>query len=124
MVADNSVSQVGFDTGSGSQAQHAARDILDGLANVRLWSMLGWRDIKQRYRRSTLGPLWVTISMAVMVAALGGVYGVIFKIPLATYLLHLAIGLIAWEFISKSINEGCLSFLQLEGLIKQIRLPL
>jgi lipopolysaccharide transport system permease protein len=127
MESDSTLSpqrQVGFDTGTGSQAQHAARDIIDGLANIRLWSMLGWRDIKQRYRRSTLGPLWVTISMALMISGLGAVYGVIFKTPLATYLPFLAAGLITWEFVSRCINEGCLAFLQLEGLIKQIRLPM
>jgi lipopolysaccharide transport system permease protein len=127
MESDSTLSiqrQVGFDTAAGSQAQHAARDIIDGLANIRLWSMLGWRDIKQRYRRSTLGPLWVTISMAFMIGGLGAVYGVIFKIPLATYLPFLAAGLITWEFVSRCINEGCLAFLQLEGLIKQIRLPM
>ena len=29
----------------------------------------GWQDIKQRYRRSTLGPLWITIATGVMALA-------------------------------------------------------
>ena len=53
-----------FDTGASSQRVLAARDIIDGLSNVELWSMIAWRDIKQRYRRSTFGPLWLTLRPA------------------------------------------------------------
>jgi lipopolysaccharide transport system permease protein len=113
-----------FDTGASSQSVLAARDIYDGFIKFRLWSMIGWRDIKQRYRRSTLGPFWLTLSMAFMVTGLGLVYGTLFKMDLRTYLPFVCLGLILWEFISKSILEGSTSFLMLEGLIKQIRLPL
>lgn len=116
--------QAVFDTGAGGQAIHAWRDIAGGLSNAPLWSMIGWREIKQRYRRSIVGPFWVTLSMAFMVLALGIVYGVIFRIDLKSYLPFLCLGLIIWEFISKSILEGSMAFLLLEGLIKQIRLPL
>jgi lipopolysaccharide transport system permease protein len=113
-----------FDTGASSQTVLAAQDIAEGFSNFRLWSMIAWRDIKQRYRRSTLGPFWLTLSMAFMVTGLGLVYGTLFKMDLRTYLPFVCLGLILWDFISKSILEGAVSFLMLEGLIKQIRLPL
>lgn len=116
--------EIVFDTGAVSQKSLAARDIIDGLSNFPLWSMIGWRDIKQRYRRSTLGPFWLTLSMAFMVTGLGLVYGALFRMELSKYLPFLCLGLILWEFISKSIIEGASSFVLLEGLIKQIRLPL
>ena len=116
--------QVVYDTGSVSQRLFAARDIVDGLANFQLWSLIGWRDVKQRYRRSTLGPFWVTLSMALMVVGLGVVYSMLFRMDLKTYLPFVGLGLITWEFISKSILDGSMTFLTLEGLIKQIRLPL
>ena len=113
-----------FDTGASSQTVLAAQDIFDGFMNFRLWSMIAWRDIKQRYRRSTLGPFWLTLSMAFMVTGLGLVYGKLFKMDLHTYLPFVCLGLILWDFMSKSILEGSVSFLMLEGLIKQVRLPL
>lgn len=116
--------QVVFDTGEGGQALHAARDIVDGMTNVDLWARIGWRDIKQRYRRSALGPFWVTISMAFMIGTMGFLYGMIFKMELSTYLPYICLGFIFWELISKSVLEGEVAFLELEGLIKQIRLPL
>jgi len=116
--------EVVYDTASSSQELFAARDIGNGLANYQLWSLIGWRDVKQRYRRSTLGPFWVTLSMALMVVGLGLVYSMLFRMDLRTYLPFVGLGLIIWEFISKSILEGSSTFLLLEGLIKQIRLPL
>ena len=51
------------------------RDFSSALERWRLWSLLGWLDIRQRYARSALGPFWITLSMGVMVGSLGLVYG-------------------------------------------------
>ena len=85
--------------------------------------LLGWQDIKQRYRRSMLGPLWLTISTAVMVIALGYVYAAIFRQSLNDYFPYLAAGLVIWSFISGTIVDGCQTFIASEGIIKQIRVP-
>src|SRR5476651_1306074 len=48
--------------------------------------MLGWQDIKQRYKRSKVGPFWLTISMGVMIATIGLVFGNLFSSPMADFL--------------------------------------
>ena len=48
----------------------AVQDLWDGIRGTHLWLMLGWQDIKQRYRRSVIGPFWLTISMVIMIAAM------------------------------------------------------
>ena len=45
----------------------AFSDIFDGLARWRLWIALGWQDIRQRYRRSILGPFWITATLGVSI---------------------------------------------------------
>ena len=55
-------------------------DIVTGLFMYNLWGRLGWNDILQRYQRSILGPLWLTISMAVLIGALGLLYAKLFKV--------------------------------------------
>ena len=102
----------------------ARADLGDGLRRWELWGTLGWHDIRQRYRRSTLGPFWLTISMGVMVGTLGFVYAELFGHTLADYLPHLALGLIAWSFISTPILDGCNIFIGSEGVIRQLRAPL
>jgi ABC-type polysaccharide/polyol phosphate export permease len=100
-----------------------ARDLVDGLTNWRLWSMLGWNDIQQRYRRSAFGPFWITISMAIFIVLLGFIYSKLFHQDIAVYLPYIAMGLIAWGFISGTTTEACSAFIENGGIIKQIRLP-
>ena len=98
----------------------AWNDIVRGFKQHELWLQLGWQDIKQRYRRSVLGPLWITIATGVMALALGLLYSVLFKIPIAEFLPHVTVGLIIWNFISGCIKEGSDIFIDNEGLIKQL----
>lgn len=110
--------------GSGvSASQLALSDFTRAIVLWRLWVSMGWQDIKQRYRRSMLGPFWLTLSMAIMIGALGFLYGQLFGIELATYMPFLTLGFIIWGFISSVITEGCTSLIAAEGFIRQVRLP-
>ncbi|MCD2264093.1 ABC transporter permease [Dietzia aurantiaca] len=100
--------------------RRAVGDLRQGLHQRELWLSLGWQDIKQRYRRSTLGPLWITIATGVMAVALGFLYSILFQIPLADFLPHVTVGLIMWGFISGCIKEGSEVFIANEGLIRQL----
>lgn len=110
---------------SQSQTMRAAfADLLQGARQRELWFMLGLQDIKQRYRRSVLGPFWITIATGVMAAALGLLYSMLFQIPVAKFLPHVTVGLIVWNFISGAIRDGATVFIDNEGLIKQLPAPL
>jgi len=85
--------------------------------------MLGWQDIRQSYRRSVFGQLWITIGMAVTIAAIGIVFGTIFATPLEIFLPYLASGLIMWALIAGILNDGNTAFIASEGMIKQLPLP-
>lgn len=98
----------------------ACDDLKRGFQQRELWLALGWQDIKQRYRRSALGPLWITIATGVMAAALGLLYSQLFGIDLGEFLPHVAVGLILWNFIAGCIKEGSEVFIANEGLIKQL----
>lgn len=99
------------------------RELLAALRAWPLWAMLGWNDIRQRYRRSVLGPFWITLSMAIFITFLGAIYSRIFHIEINTYLPYLALGYIVWGFISQTTNESSVAFQEGERIIRQIRLP-
>ncbi|WP_425995321.1 ABC transporter permease [Afipia sp. DC4300-2b1] len=101
----------------------ALQDVIDGLSLWTLWGKLGWNDILQRYRRSLLGPLWLTASMAIMVVALGLVYSKIFKSDLHDFMPFLCVGLLIWGYISTILLDAGTLFTGAESYIKQIRLP-
>ncbi|KGF16636.1 sugar ABC transporter permease [Corynebacterium freneyi DNF00450] len=98
----------------------AWRDLTRGYGQRQLWLELGWQDIKQRYRRSTLGPLWITIATGAMAVALGLLYSLLFQQELSYFLPHVTVGLIIWGFISGCVREGSTVFIENEGLIKQL----
>lgn len=92
--------------------------------NRNPWLLLGWYDIKQRYRRSVLGPLWLTLTTGILVAVLGVVWSTLFKTDLRDYMPFFAIGHVIWGFIVMQINDACTGFVQFEHIIKQTRLPM
>lgn len=91
--------------------------------NLTLACLLGWQDVRQAYRRSAIGPFWITAGMAVQIATMGVVFGIIFKTPLQEYLPFLATSIILWGLMASIITDGCLSFISAESIIKQLNLP-
>lgn len=101
----------------------AWEDISAGLKQTELWGHLGWQDIKQRYRRSVLGPIWITLSMAVTAAGLGLLYSQLMQSPISTFLPYLTVGFIVWHFVLGCLTEGTDTFISNEGLIKHLPAP-
>lgn len=107
-----------------SQLKLAILDIAKGARAWHLWGLLGWQDIRQRYRRSTLGPFWITISMGAMVGGIGLLYAGLFHQQVADYLPSMALGFIIWGLLSGLVNENCAAFIDAESIVKQVQLPL
>ncbi len=105
-------------------ASQALLDIATTLERHDVWRTLGWADIRFRYRRTTLGPFWLTLSTGIMVFAIGVLYAGLFHQDVSTYLPSLAIGMIVWNFFSTSIIEGCSVFITASGFIKSYTIPL
>ena len=89
----------------------------------RIGLTLGWQDVRQSYRRSALGQLWITIGMAVTITTIGLVFGLIFGTPMQIFLPYLASGIIMWGLVSGLLNDGAQAFIAAESIIKQIPLP-
>ena len=100
------------------------KDIQEAITNIRLPLYLARSDIRQRYRRSSLGPFWITISTGVMIVCLGMIFGTIYQTSLSNFLPFVALGLIIWSFISICINEATSVFAHAESIIKQLPIPL
>jgi ABC-type polysaccharide/polyol phosphate export permease len=90
---------------------------------LRLSGMLAWQDIRQAYRRSAVGTFWLTIGMGVQILTMGFVFGLIFKADVQVYIPFLAVSLILWGLIASTLNDGCISFISAEAMIKQLNIP-
>lgn len=107
-----------------SSAVIATLDIVAAFERYSLVGMLGWQDIRQRYRRSAIGPFWLTISMGVMIGSIGLVFGQIFQSPMREFLPFLTAGIVLWSFIATVATEACTGFIASEGIIKQLPIPM
>lgn len=87
------------------------------------WLYMAIQDIKLRYRRSMIGPWWVTISTGVMVLMLGFLWSHIFGSDIQTYLPFFAVGFVIWNWMSGQILDAAQGFFSFQGVIKQIKLP-
>jgi lipopolysaccharide transport system permease protein len=111
------------DAGDPRHFERAVGDLAAGLLRWRLAWELARLDIRNRYRGSVLGPFWMTVSTAAMVAGIGILYSTLFKIPLVQYMPWLAVSLLVWTTINQTVVDSCQSFVAAEGVIRQMPLP-
>lgn len=101
----------------------ASGDLIGGLRRSWIWTRMAHQDIRLRYRGSVLGPLWLTLNAAVLIAAMGLLYSELFHMDIRTYLPYLTLGIIFFNYISSTVNESCQTFLAVGGIIHQVPLP-
>ncbi len=99
-------------------------DLYGAARDWRLWIVIGWLEVSQRYRRSIIGPFWITLSLGFVVLGLGIVYSSLFRQNTSEYIPYLAVGLIVWTFLASLMSEGCSSFVASEASIKMLPAPL
>lgn len=88
--------------------------------NAAVWAELAWLDVLLKYRRSTLGPWWITMSMAIFIMAITIVYARLFNQDMKSYVLFFSTGYIIWVFISNTLTEGALFFGSTSNIIRDI----
>lgn len=98
-------------------------DVKEGLKKWPIWLMLAYQDIKLRYRRSVLGPFWLTLSMAITVYSMGFLYGHLFHTELQRYYPFLVTGMLSWSLLSTLITDLTDGMTSAEAYAKQIKLP-
>ena len=99
-------------------------DVLASFNSASLVLSLASEDVRQRYRRSVLGPFWITITQAVLIGTLAFVFGSVLQTDIYKLLPSLTVGLILWTFISGTVQDGCMSFILADQILRQLPIPL
>lgn len=97
-------------------------DLLTAITAYELWSFLARQDIKIKYRRSKIGPFWITLSMAVFCVALGVVYSQLFKTEISELLPFLSVGFVVWSLVASNVGEMPNLFVDNASYIKDMRI--
>lgn len=107
-----------------SRSDRGYADLRAGLSSIRLLWMFALRDIRARYRRSTLGPFWITVSMMATVLGMSFVFSSLLAQSYADYIAYLAIGLPLWAMYSGMVGEGSSALIHSSSETKFSTLPL
>jgi ABC-type polysaccharide/polyol phosphate export permease len=106
------------------QFQRALRDVVEGTRNWRPWYVLGVSEMRHRYRRSLLGPFWITVTMGIQALVMGVLLSFLFKTDVQKFLPFVCVSLVAWLFVATSVSEGASVFISMSAAITQINRPL
>ncbi|KWV54234.1 glycosyl transferase [Bradyrhizobium macuxiense] len=90
---------------------------------IQIAAALAWSDMRHRYVRSLLGPFWMSIQMAIMVAVLGSVIGHFSNAGAVARLPMLAASLTAWTFLNSVVLDATTALQGSASLIKDRALP-
>jgi lipopolysaccharide transport system permease protein len=99
-------------------------DIGEALRAFPLICYLAWSDLQARYRRSALGPWWLTLGTGLGTAGLGLVWSELFKLDRAVFVPALTAGLIMWQLLSGCMTEATTTYWRQASLIRNVRMPL
>ena len=103
-----------------SEAQPLAAGWLD---SVRIAAALAWSDMRHRYVRSLLGPFWMSLQMAIVVAVLGSVVGQMSNANMLARLPMLALSMTAWTFLNSVVLDATTALQNSASLIRDRALP-
>lgn len=81
------------------------------------------RDLKVRYRRSTIGFLWTMLNPLLTMTVLQVVFSSLFRFEVASYPAYVLSGLIFWNFFSQSIVASMNSLRGNASLLQKFPVP-
>jgi ABC-type polysaccharide/polyol phosphate export permease len=99
-------------------------DVARSRKFASLIHLLGWQDMRHRYRRSLLGPFWLVASTAALITAIALLFGPMSSIPASQYVPYVAAGMIVWNLIVSMFTESCQAFISEATMIRQTSAPL
>jgi lipopolysaccharide transport system permease protein len=99
------------------------KDVVESIKLWRLWTHLGWGDILKQYRRSFLGPVWISLNTAIFIVVFSLIGAQLFSLPLQSYMPYFCTGHVFFSFFSSLINEGCQTYIASEAFLKQTPYP-
>ncbi len=103
---------------------NAVTDMAGTFTRWHTWFLMGNQDIQMRYRRSVIGPFWISGSLGALVLSLALVYGQIFEQPFEEYLHWLISGFAVWYLFSTMVIEGCNIAVEAESQLRNVPLPI
>ena len=92
-ASDTGISQLSFDLYQSFKARG-------------FWLYSAWVEVLLGYRSTLLGPLWSVIGTAFFVFVIGALFKTMMGAKGDLYIVHLAVGYVLWQYLSKTIVQS------------------
>ena len=102
----------------------AVRDIIDGIRLAPLWTRLAWEQTVARFRRTILGPFWLTANLLAISFALSFVLGGLQGQDYRTNFAMLISGVLTWALIGGVLMDAAGVFISAGPWMQTMKLPL
>lgn len=113
-----------LDADARAQFQAATSDVREGLRRWRSWSYLSVENVKNRYRRTVLGPWWLTLQMGIFVTGISIVFGQLQQSGLRGFLPYVLVGFLVYGLLAGLTNAATNVFVLGSSTLKSTRQPL
>ncbi len=89
-----------------------------------LFAQLVRRELRRRYKGSTLGVVWYLINPLVLLGAYTFMFGYVLHVQkLPDFPIFVMIGLVVWTFFQQSLLSAADSLIEQGGLVRKARFP-
>lgn len=102
---------------------NAIKDILNTLSKFRVIIYFSLTDTEARYKRSVLGPFWLTFGTLIGVLGLGFVWSEVLNLNRQEFIPNLTVGLICWQFFAGCIGESPSVFIRNSSIVRNVPQP-
>ena len=102
----------------------AFQDIVDGLKLAPLWTRLAWEQTVARFRRTVLGPFWLTANLLAISLALSLVFGGLMGQNWRPTFPLIISGILCWTMIGGVLGDAAGVFISAGPLMQTMKLPL
>lgn len=106
------------------QLSKAYRDVVDGAKLAPLWGALGWDQTLARFRRTLLGPFWLSSTLLAMAVSLSFVFGGLMGASWKDNFPFVLFGVLGWSIVGSPLAEAAGLFLGAAGMMQVQRFPL
>ena len=85
-------------------------DIVQGIRQWHVWWGLSLQSIRAQYRRTYLGPFWITLQTIIFIAGLSFLFGILLGRSMDTFVPYVAMGFILFTWMTGMIQSGANAF--------------
>ena len=113
-----------LDAGFAEQVSCAVADIVAGFRGYRSWRYLAVESLKNQYRRTVLGPWWLTVQTALYIVGLALIFGQLLGAGLRSFVPYVALGFVTFVLLQGLTVSASQVFVASPGRLKSIRQPM